>query len=122
MNNIRYTPDNKSSLDGRSVSELKELLERTEGYGKTQVILALARMSHTQPELMQIVLEQAASPDNQSTTAAFNDSVAMIAAYAVVDDGQPGDIAALKTIVSEWNDPYQIEDFYWALSQLEITI
>lgn len=115
MKKQRLTPESNLELDNKPVAELLASLGKAQGYGKAQVIFALARKSHLQPELMQVVLKEAASTDNQSTVAQFNDSVAMAAAFAVVDDGRLEDIEALKQIIKGWQNPYHEEDFYWSL-------
>ncbi len=74
------------------------------------------------PTLKSLLLSEIASPENQATNAQFNDSVAMAAAYAVVDEGSPADITLLKEVVAHWQNPYHTEDFYWTLNEHGITI
>ena len=71
---------------------------------------------------MRHILSEVALIDNQTTIAQFNDSVAMAAAFAVVDDGQPEDIEVLKKIIDEWQNPHHSEDFYWSLKSADLTI
>ncbi|HEX8660151.1 MAG TPA: hypothetical protein VF690_21585 [Hymenobacter sp.] len=122
MNKTRLTPDSNPELDNRPVADLLASLSKTQGFGKAQVLFALSRRSHSMPELMRLVLSEVVSVDNQTTIAQFNDSVATAAAFAVVDDGQPADIEALKRIIDEWQNPNHSEDFYWSLKSADLTI
>ena len=122
MDKKRLTPANNPELDDRPVAELLAALGKAQGYGKAQIIFALSRKSRSQPEVMQVVLHEVGSTDNQSTVAQFNDSVAMAAAFAVVDEGRPEDIETLKQIIDQWQDPYHSEDFYWTLKGCDLII
>jgi hypothetical protein len=105
MKKNRLTPESNPELDIRPVADLLASLNKAQGYGKAQILFALSRRSRSQPELMAVLLDEIASVDNQTTIAQFNDSVAMAAAFAVVDDGRPEDIDLLKKIVDEWQNP-----------------
>jgi len=122
MNKQRLTPESNPDLDNLPVAELLTALGKTQGYGKAQVIFALSRKSRVYPELMQVLLNEAASIDNQSTVTQFNDSVAMAAAFAVVDEGQPKDLEKLKEIIAQWQNPYHSEDFQWTLKDSDLII
>jgi hypothetical protein len=122
MRRNRLTPESNPELDNRPVAELLSSLNNAQGYGKAQVLFALARRSQGEPELMHLLLNEAASLENQSTVAQFNDSVAMAAAFAIIDHGRPEDIEALKKIVDEWQNPYHSEDFYWNIKSADLTI
>lgn len=122
MNKIRLTPESNPDLDNQPVADLLASLSKTQGYGKAQVLFALSRRSQSEPELMRLILSEVASIDNQTTIAQFNDSVAMAAAFAVVDDGQPEDIEVLKKIVDEWQNSHHSEDFYWSLKSANLSI
>jgi len=122
MKQKRLTPEFSEGLDNKPLEELLTMLNVREGFGKVGVIFAIAHQSRTKPELMNLVLRETASLENQSTIAMFNFTVAMSAAFAVVDDGRPEHIKALKQIIDEWADPYHAEDFYWSLKGIDIVI